>query len=348
MRWGIVILIILGVVAAACAALLVNAMGTDSSASAKNLASVEVMVAKKSLPAMTVVTLDHVVKQMVSKNDLPQGQLSSPARVIGRVLSIPVVEGQVLTESCFVTEGTGAQLAAALPNGMRAFTVNLTSRAIPDELLLYPGCVVDVLFSAKLSSSDRRGQAVSATILQGIQVLAVQGDSVVSTPESEQAATAAKTRRANSGLQVTLLVDQKQAEALQVAADNGNISLSVRNPLDKGLSEMEGTVLNQGQLANLSSLLMPEVLAAAQKDKQRGQDWLASQLVGPGDVRDPNGQAEGVSSGTAVLLQQPRTGEEYQPRKAPRWGVTVIRGKEAKTEEFAIAGSESSGADAEK
>jgi len=344
MKLGIVILLILGIIAAACAALLVGAMGGGSSAAAKNSAGVEVVVAKKSLPAMTVVTVDDFVKQSVSKNELPQGQIFSPARVIGRVLSVPVVEGQVLTESCFVTDGTGAQLAAALPEGMRAFTVNLNSRAVPDVLLLYPGCVVDVLFSAKLSS-DRRGQALSATILRGIQVLAVQGDSVVSAPEGEDAAVAAKNQNTGRGLQVTLLVDPKQAEALQLAVDNGNISLAIRNPLDKGLGDMEATVLNQGQLANLGSLLAPDVLAAAQKDKQREQEreLSASQLVAPGDL---NGQAA-AGTGAAMPVPQPRTGEDYQPRKAPRWGVEVIRGREAKTQEFDSPGSQAE-ADQEK
>lgn len=337
MKWGIVVLLIFGVVAAACAALLVSTMGSGSSAAAKNSQAFEVVVARKSLPAMTVVTLDDFVKQKVSKNELPQGQqVASPTRVVGRVLSVPVTEGQVLSESCFIADGTGAQLASALPDGMRAFTVNLNTRATPDRLLLYPGCVVDVLFSAKLSSQDRRGQALSATILRGIQVLAVQGDSVVSNPAAEDAV-AAKTRPASSsGLQVTLLVDSKQAEALQLAVDNGNISLAVRNPLDKSLGEMEATVLNQGQLANLGSALTPEILAATQKAKQKEQekDWLASQIITP----DEEGQAN-----SSAVLPQPQSGENYQAPKRPRYAITVIRGRETKTEEFDVVGSEANG-----
>jgi Flp pilus assembly protein CpaB len=171
---------------------------------------------------MTVVTLEHFTKQAVPRNELPQGQqLTNPIRVVGRILAIPVVEGQVLTESCFVADGSGAQLAAALPEGMRAFTVNLNSRAIPDQFLLYPGCVVDVLVSFRLSSSPRsEGQAVS-------------GESVVSTPEEEQANQRTRSTNTSRGLQVTLLVDSKQAEALQLAVDNGSsISLAIRNPLD--------------------------------------------------------------------------------------------------------------------
>ena len=342
MKWGIVILLILGVAAAACAALLIGAMGTNSSATAKTSQGLEVVVAKRSLPAMSVVTVEDFVKQKVSKNELPQGQgqLVNPTRVIGRVLAMPVVEGQFLTESCFITEGTGAQVVAAIPDGMRAVTLNLNSKAIPDALFLYPGSVVDVLFSFKLSSKSV-GEAGSLTILSGIQVIAVDGESVVSNHEQEAKA---KTRPASSGLQVTLLVDQKQAEALQVLADNGNISLTIRNPLDKSVGDMQATLLSQGQLARLSSLLTAEGVAAPQKERAM-REWLAAQLLGQ---KDPNGQADGNdTSGTPMPAQQPQSSEEYQAPKRPRWGVEVIRGQETKTEEFDAPGSQA-GADGEK
>lgn len=340
MKWGVVILLILGVMAAACAALLIGAMGTNSSATAKNPQGVEVVVARKSLPAMTVVTLDDFVKQMVSRNELPQGQVASPARVVGRVLSVQVVEGQVLTESCFIADGTGAQVVAAIPEGMRAVTLNLNSRAVPDALFLYPGSVVDIVFSFKLASRSV-GEAGSLTILSGIQVIAVDGESVVSNPEQQAKA---KTRRASSGLQVTLLVDQKQAEALQVLDDNGNISLTIRNPLDKTVGDMQATVLSQGQLARLSSLLTAEGVAAPQKERAM-RDWLAAQVLG---AKDPNEQADGNdTSSTPMPAAQPQMDQDYQAPKRPRWGVEVIRGRETKVEEFDVAGSES-GADGEK
>jgi Flp pilus assembly protein CpaB len=338
MKWGIVILLILGAVAAACAALLVGAMGAGSSASAaKNAPGIEVVVAAKSLPAMTVVTLEHFTKQAVARNELPQGQqLVSPIRVVGRILAVPVVEGQVLTESCFVPEGSGAQLAAALPEGMRAFTVNLSSRALPDEFLLYPGCVVDVLVSFKLSSSARsEGQAISTTMLRGIQVLAVSGQSVVSNGEEEQ--NSQKTRTTSRGLQVTLLVDSKQAEALQLAADNGSsISLAIRNPLDKSQVHMEGTVLSQGRLANLGSLLTSAVLGPSEKQEVLLQKQPVLSL--PQQAQADNTSVVDVPA----PAPKPQPVEGYQARQYPRWGVTVIRGRETTTEELAVAGSEAS------
>ena len=154
MKLTIIVLVVLGVLAALFASILVSASRTQSSTRMNSSSDAEVVLVTKSLPAMSVLTSFFVTKDAASKNKLPEGYLSSPVQAIGRVLAVPVVEGQVLTESCFVTEGTGAQLAAALPEGMRAVSVTLSRQSVTGGLL-YPGCVVDVLASFRLPSSER-------------------------------------------------------------------------------------------------------------------------------------------------------------------------------------------------
>jgi pilus assembly protein CpaB len=337
MKWGIIVLLILGIVAAACAAMLVGTLRTDSSTSASKSSSsnVEVAMTKISMPAMTVITLDHVIKEEVAKEKLPEGRLSSPSKVIGKVLAVPVVKGQILTDSCFVAEGTGAHLAAALPYGMRAVSINLSNKAIPDELLLYPGCVVDVLVSFKLSSADRsRGQAISTTMLRRVQVLAVAGDSVVSKQDQDkEGESTARARRTGGVVTVTLMIDPRQAEALQLAADNGSISLSIRNPLDKKLVDMEATVLSQGRLASLGSVLTPAVFSSTQ-NIQKEHVSLTEQPLINGDTQV---QTQ-VDSDTDmdIMGQEFISDEKHKIRQYPRWGVIVIRGREATVEELDI------------
>jgi len=326
MKWGIIVLVILGLAAAACAAVLMGALNVSSSSEDTKSADFEVAMAKQSLPAMTVITLNHIIKEKVSRNDLPQGQLVSPARVIGRVLAMPVVEGQVLTNSCFVTEGAGSQLAAAIPHGMRAVTVSVSSRSMPDSILLYPGCVVDVLVSYRLSSRSSEGQAGTTTMLRGIQVIAVAGESVVSNPADEEKS-GTKSRNTSRGTLVTLLVDTKQAEALQIAIENGNISLSIRNPLDKEIFETEGTVLSQDRLFDLGSALTPTVSPSVQREL-----GLQEQQGMPDNPQDP--AQSGVTYDPNIPVQQPKSAEKYPIRQSPRWGVTVIRGSQKKVEEF--------------
>jgi pilus assembly protein CpaB len=346
MKLAVIALIILGVLAAVSASILVSTLRTESSGSADKAtpSDVEVALAKRSLPAMSVITSDHVVKRTAPRDKLPEGQPSSPAQAIGRVLAVPVVEGQVLTESCFVTEGTGALVAAALPYGMRAVSVSLSNRSLSGGLL-YPGCVVDVLASFKLRSSDRvRGQGISTTLLRGIQVLAVEEDSIVSRKE-DKVEKGFGGRATSRRVAVTLMVDPRQAEALQLASENGSISLAMRNPLDKGPVDIDATVLSQGRLANLGSLLTPAVFAAKTETEtvsSVGQStsspyYNLMKQVERANVRTLAQQretkrgrfSEGISKGVYL-------GEEYPEGLSPHRQVTVIRGREITEEQFAV------------
>ena len=324
MKWGIVILLLLGIVAAACAAVLMGTLGINTSASEqKQPDKVEVAMAKVSLPAMTVITLAHINQETISRDELPKGRLVSPARIIGRVLAMPVVEGQVLTESCFVAEGTGSLLAASLPHGMRAFTISVSSKSMPDRALLYPGCVVDVLVSYKLSRSSV-GEALSTTMLRGIQVLAISGDSVVSDPETEEEKGTQK-RSSSRGALVTLLVDTKQAEALQLAIENGNITLSIRNPLDRDEFDEDPSILNKGKLTPRGSDLPPAILQSVYRELN----------LQPGTSDQSPGSNNSLQNDSENSIGDPNTQRnEYNNRRNPLREITVIRGSKKNVEEF--------------
>ena len=189
--------------------------------------TVEVAICKESLPTGTVITNEIIVKEVVSRNEVLEGPLPNTMKIIGRVLAVPVVEGQVLTEACFVKEGVGAKIDSQIPHGYRAVTVTVTSKIMPDRALLYPGCVVDVLVCYSLRNRDDGGETVSQTMLVGIHVLAISGDTVVSKTEGDGGAK----KRISRATRVTLLVTPKQAQALFLAADNGSLSMTLRNPL---------------------------------------------------------------------------------------------------------------------
>jgi len=314
MKWPIVALLLLGVLAAVCAAILIGTLRSGASPE-KNLSEeTDVMLATRSLPAMSVVISQYVKKNTVPRDKLPAGYLTSPAQVIGRVLAVPVVEGQVLTQSCLVTEGTAAQLAAALPYGMRAVSLVISNNSFA-EGLLYPGCVVDVLVSFKLQSArgQAKGEALSTTLLRGIEVLAVEDVSVVSKQSKEgESSSSVVGRNRGDRVRITLMVDSKQAEALQLATTQGSISLAMRNPLDKKTIAIGTTVLNQDQLARLGSLLRPTVFAADE------------------GIADP--VSEEQAGGETDLLKAGAEGEKAATEISEQWQVTVIRGSEVRDE----------------
>jgi len=287
MKWSIVILIALGLLAALCAAALVFVLRADTSGKST---PTEVIIAAKSLPAMSVVTSSSIIKDKIAKEKLPEGYLSVPIQAIGRVLSMPVVEGQVLTQSCLIMEGTGQHLATAIPHGMRAVGVTLANYSITGGLL-YPGCMVDVLVAFRLPSGERvKGQAISTTLLHNVEVLAVESTTVASKPKKDS--DTAKQHTEGRRLAITLMVDPEQAEALQLAMENGSISLAVRNPLDKRPVDTDVTVLNENNLASLGSVMGPTVLCHGDNSIDSAKE--TDDLFG----------------------------------RSPQWNVTVIRGRE--------------------
>ena len=320
MKWGVVILLILGVLAAGSAALLMGTWRLGPSASAQPV-DIEVGLAKVSLPAGTVITTEDIVMDMVSKDQLPEGSFTSPLQILGNVLAMPVVEGQILTKSCFLKEGIGALLASQIPHGMRGVSVTITSRIMPDSILLYPGCVVDVLVCYQLPNRSDGAEALAQTMLVGIHVLAVSGDSVVSKPAEEGGA---KRSSSGRGRLVTLLVNPNQAEALMLAVGSGELSMTLRNPLDKDPVDEEGSLLDRGSLGRKGETIQPTISSNEQVLLEQRSD---------GDNPLQEGSEDGVP-GPIGSVHQPKSTNKSQNSKNSSIDVDVIRGPERKIENF--------------
>lgn len=338
-KWSVIVLLILGALAALFASIL---MGVLLGGGGDDADSVEVVMAAKTLPAMSVISSRHIVTGKALTTELPEGYLTNPIQAIGKVLSVRVVEGQVLTKYCFVTEGSGAQLASALPYGMRAVSIPISTHSLMGGLL-YPGCIVDVLASFTLRSSrESKGQAVSTTLLHGVQVLAVEASTIVSKPD-EGKADSLKQRSVRSGsvLTVTLMVDTRQAEALQLAMENGRVSLAMRNPQDKRPVDVDVTVLSEGRLAKLGSLLEPSVRAA-----QEGVDWaeeisVASASMEPNSLgRDTFSEQSGSAAQLRKLFSGALSDEDFG--KKLQWEMTIIRGSKVTEEVVDMSKTDSS------
>ena len=231
-----------GLVAALAAALLVGVSGTRGGGGSKG-GKVTVMVAAEDLPAMTLVRSDAVTTQTMSATDAPKGYFSDPGRIIGRVLRVPMVKGQVLLTNYVAAEDSPAALAAVIPEGMRAIGVSLSDYASL-EGLLYPGGVVDVLASIKRPSGTGEEDVVVVTLLRGVQVLAVEGETVVTSEEAE----APEGTRGRRKLLVKLLVTPKQAEELHLVQEYARLSLALRNPLEVPVQQEGDTGLRMSEV----------------------------------------------------------------------------------------------------
>lgn len=332
MKWSIVGLLLMGVAAAVAAAVLVATLQMDDVATGPaEVEQVPVLVAMQEIDPLRPVRAEAVSIEQMPRSEAPDSYLSSKVQVVGKLLTLPAVEGQALTPQMLLSDGIGARLAATLPSGKRAVSVSLADHAGLHELL-YPGARVDVLATFRLSAGRSGGTAVSTLLLQGVQVLAVESDTLV--PEEQRADgsvdvreasnTSNSSTRSSRSRKVTFAVDPPQARALQLATEHGSVSLAMRNPLDSDEGEAQVTLLSEGRLAQLASVLPPSVLAEvgaeeaetpAEPEEDPATEGEPALTLDDGPVLGPE----------PALLDEPLAAEP-QADEARRWDVTIYRG----------------------
>ena len=174
-----------------------------------------VVAAAMTIPYGTKVENRHVKYIEIPNDVAPTGFFTSEDDVIGSVSTTTIARGEILITDRFAAHETGSTLAALVSENMRALTVRVND-VIGVAGFLLPGNRVDVLSSRK----DGTRRAITETILRNIKVLAV--DQTASTEENEPVIVRA----------VTLEMTPAQAETLVKARTEGEIQLTLRNPLD--------------------------------------------------------------------------------------------------------------------
>lgn len=318
MKLAAVFLCVLGVVAALCAAFLVNAMRLPSvevrmPAKPDDSQEIQVLFANRLIPAMTVVDARWVTAKMMPKNKVPKDYTTSTVNVVGKIAAIPIVEGQTFTANCFAESTPPRLVAEAIPHGKRAVGISVSDYG-GLEGMLYPGSTVDVLATFKKDTSDER-DSVTTTLLENVQVLGIEQQTIVSA--NKPGATENINSSRGGTRRVTLLVDTQQAKALRVAMENGTLALALRNPMDAGKANREA-VSARGLLGgetNLSEFakFMAEAMKAGAAARAAAPQVVAS--------KDP-------------FANTPPSEPTTKPAETPRWNVEIIRGQSIETKSF--------------
>jgi Flp pilus assembly protein CpaB len=321
MKWAVFFLCLLGVMAAACAAFLVQGIKLSAIPSAINKVKpddnteVQVLIAARTIPAMTVVDSRLVMAKNMLKKDAPPDFISNTVEVVGKVLAKPVVEGQSFTSSCFAGDSASRLVAEAIPKGKRAVGISVTDYA-GLEGMLYPGSTVDVMASFKAQGSEDWRSSSTTTLLENVQVLGIEQQTVVS-PGKTMADTANMTHTRR----VTLLVDTKQAKVLQLAMEQGTLSLAMRNPMDDSNANRDSV-----SLAKLLGGHPPPPISDSKMEKSDDfWDRFARAAI----------EAQHRQQVKAATGHDP-FGPSTQPAAPPppQWEITVIRGESTSTQRF--------------
>ncbi len=210
-----IFLVMLSLVMAFGAAWTANRWITAKAAAEEGaLIGTHVVAAAMQIPYGTKVEGRHLKYVEIPNGIAPFGVFTSVDDVKGRVSITPIARGEILIEERFAQHDAGSTLAALVGENMRAVAVRVND-VIGVAGFLLPGNRVDVL-SARMIANRR---AVTETILQNIKVLAV--DQTAATDSNEPVIVRA----------VTLEVSPKQAEILVQARTEGQIQLTLRNPM---------------------------------------------------------------------------------------------------------------------
>ncbi|HZT82504.1 MAG TPA: Flp pilus assembly protein CpaB, partial [Gemmataceae bacterium] len=172
--------------------------------------TVPVVVAAADVPRFSTVTPDLLRTRDFPKNLVPPGALTSPEEAADRVTYAPLVKDEPILDSKLAPKGAGRGMAAAIPKGMRAFTIQTPSISAGVAGFILPGNKVDVLLTVNGRANDANASTV--TLLQGIEILAV--DQLLEAPAENKVSV--KELRS-----VTLLVTPDQAAKLNLGQNKG-------------------------------------------------------------------------------------------------------------------------------
>ena len=195
----------------------------------------EILVAAAALPAGTLLRGKDVNWQPT--NSPGSGQIvrvvglssinadidqQARAEVYGAAVRTSLAAGESIRRDGIVKPGDRDFLQVVLAPGARAIAIPVATGGASTGLL-YPGDRVDVVLTQtfKTDSSLAR-RSVSETVVQSLRVLAVDG------------ADPKVTGGGNLGRTVTLEVTPEQAEKINVAAELGKLSLTLRSIITAG------------------------------------------------------------------------------------------------------------------
>jgi pilus assembly protein CpaB len=184
------------------------------------------VVAKRDLPAGSIIRREDVKTVSWPGSAVPQGFATEASAVVGRGLITEVRENEPLLDWKLAQREAGGGLQITIPEGMRAVSVGV-DEVIGVAGFVLPGTRVDVLVTV-VPSSDRM-QSITRTILTNVRTLAADQryqQDIEGEPTSVTV--------------VTLLVTPEQAETLTLASTEGRIQLALRNTLDAGEPSTSG------------------------------------------------------------------------------------------------------------
>jgi pilus assembly protein CpaB len=178
------------------------------------------VVAALDLSMGTMITKDHVkLVAWPASSPVPKG-FTTVESVLNRGLISSVTANEPLTETKLAPLAAGAGLPPSITEGMRAVSVKV-NEVIGVAGFVVPGTRVDVMVTLR---RDSERDSMTRVVVSDVQVL---------TAGTRYDQEKAKDGQPIPTSVVTLLVTPPDAERVALAASEGSIMLTLRNPMDR-------------------------------------------------------------------------------------------------------------------
>lgn len=196
---------------------------------------VTVLAATADLPAGTRLQKVHLKKVSIPQATAPRAVLAEESLALDRSLLFPVTQNEPLL-STRLSSVTGADgVASMIEPGKRAVSVSVADAASAGGLI-QPRSHVDVLFTKTGSMAE----AVTTTVLEDVIVLSIGRNVEAAAAAGTAGGSGSSTPSpavTTGNRSVTLLVTPEQARIVELAKNQGKVSLALRNPKDTTKAE---------------------------------------------------------------------------------------------------------------
>lgn len=212
----------------------INALTQSEEAAASSY--VDVVVAANTIPEHVTIGEEMVVMASLPEAAIHPDAIRSLDDVVGGITRMEIINGEQVLSGRIVTEDIKATLSYEIPEGMRAITIPVGSvTGVANYVNI--GDRVDILVTYSLEEGEEGEEDVGQegtttyTQLQNVEVLAIGGKRTSTGDENPESQEQTDT--------MTILVNPQQAEVVAFANINGQFHLTLRNPIDTDMNELE-------------------------------------------------------------------------------------------------------------
>jgi pilus assembly protein CpaB len=269
-----------------------------------------VQVAARDMPIGTLIKKTDLKSVSVLDKDIPKGAIFQDKEALNRVLLYPMAINEPLLGTKLSNATTAEGIASTIEPGYRAMSVQITDVSGVAGLI-QPNSRVDVLFTRPGSMAE----ATTSTILQNVKVLSIGRVTQVGQ---------AVDPRAPKMPVATLVLAPEDAQKLELAKNQGKISLALRNPLDSTQGNTGGPMTTE--------VLDPMISARlARARRGRTTNLAKANLEDPKVWQELTGEKKPTDDSKKLAEEEARRKKEAEK---PRVIVDVYRGDKHVQEMF--------------